>query len=54
MLQPWVDGVLKQQFSLDDAAKQEVEEWLTPRYHTNKVGDGVGGVERRFEEGEMH
>ena len=47
LFQPLVDGVLKEQFTLDDADKQTIAEWLTPVYHTNKVGDGIDGSQRR-------
>ncbi|KAL6722380.1 hypothetical protein ACLMJK_001487 [Lecanora helva] len=47
LLQPWLDNVLKQQFTLDGDAKEKVADYLIPLYHTNKVGDGAEGVERR-------
>lgn len=38
---PWLDKILRQQFTLTGAAKTEVEDYLTPYFKTNKPGDGI-------------
>lgn len=39
-LQPWVDGVLRQEFTLDGNAAAEIKDYLSPHFSTGKVGEG--------------
>ena len=40
-LQPWLDGVLKQQIHFDAQDASEVDAYLSPKVDTAKVGDGI-------------